>query len=78
MENFLNNKIFPLNILITSGNGNIAKLIVKNLKSKYNITSLSKNELNILNYNEIKNLLDKNDFDILIHTAIIGGRRIKI
>jgi GDP-L-fucose synthase len=66
-----------MNILITGGNGNIAKMIKTNLSNKYNITALPRDKLNILNYEEIKNYLATNKFDILIHTAFLGGRRTK-
>lgn len=66
-----------MKILITGGNGNIAKIITKNLSNIHEITSLNRTELNILNYNELSNYLNNNTFDILIHTAIIGGRRTK-
>ena len=66
-----------MKILITGGNGNISKMIQNNLSNIYNITALSRDKLNILNYNELHNYLSENTFDILIHTAIIGGRRTK-
>lgn len=66
-----------MKILITGGNGNISKMIINNLSNIYNITALSRDKLNILNYNELHNYLSENTFDILIHTAIIGGRRTK-
>jgi dTDP-4-dehydrorhamnose reductase len=67
-----------MKILITGGNGNIAKIIRSNLNSeKYEITNLDRKSLNILNQNELKEYLNNNFFDILIHTAIIGGRRTK-
>jgi GDP-L-fucose synthase len=64
-------------ILITGGNGNISKIIKKNLSNKYEITNLSRYDLNVLSYDEIKKYLDNNNFDILVHTAILGGRRTK-
>jgi len=66
-----------MKILLTGGNGNIAKTIKKNMSNYYDITSPSRNELNILNFEEIKIFLNNNDYDILIHTAIEGGRRTK-
>jgi len=63
-------------ILITGGNGNLASIIKTNL-TRYNITNCSRNDLNILNIKEIEEYLNKNKFDILIHTAILGGRRTK-
>ena len=64
-----------MKILITGGNGNIATIIKNNLCNIHEITALPRNKLNILNYNEIKNYLNENTFDVLIHTAILGGRR---
>lgn len=67
-----------MKILITGGNGNIAKMIKTNLSSNYDIQNPSRHELNILNYCEIQQYLNINThFDILIHTAILGGRRTK-
>jgi UDP-glucose 4-epimerase len=66
-----------MKILITGGNGNIAKMIKKNLSNKYEIVNLSRHDLNVLSYDDVKNYLDKNHFDILVHTAILGGRRTK-
>jgi nucleoside-diphosphate-sugar epimerase len=66
-----------MKILITGGNGNIAKIITKNLSNIHDITSLNRSELNILNYDQLSKYLEENTFDGLIHTAILGGRRTK-
>ena len=66
-----------MKILITGGNGNIAKMIKRNLSSSYEITNLSRNDLNVLNLKEIEYYLNKNSYDVLVHTAILGGRRTK-
>jgi UDP-glucose 4-epimerase len=66
-----------MKILITGGNGNIAKMIYANLSSQYEITNVSRNDLNVLNKSEIEEYLQRNHFDILVHTAIVGGRRTK-
>jgi GDP-L-fucose synthase len=66
-----------MKILITGGNGNIAKMIKRNLSNYYEIDNPSRQELNILNSNEIENYLNAKSYDILIHTAIVGGRRTK-
>jgi nucleoside-diphosphate-sugar epimerase len=66
-----------MKILITGGNGNIAKMIKNNLSCFYEITNPNHQELDILDYKQLKNFLDNNNFDILIHTAILGGRRTK-
>jgi len=66
-----------IRILITGGNGNIAKMIKNNLSNEYDIINLSRNDLNVLNLKDIENYLNNNHFDILVHTAILGGRRLK-
>ena len=66
-----------MKILITGGNGNIAKMIKNYFSLDHNINSPSREELNILNLNELSNFLMYKEFDILIHTAISGGRRTK-
>ena len=66
-----------IKILITGGNGNIAKMIKNNLSNYYEIINLSRNDLNVLNLKDIENYLNNNYFDILVHTAILGGRRLK-
>lgn len=67
-----------INILITGGNGNIAKIIKNSLPSdNFNIINPSREELNILDLSTIKTFLINKQFDILIHTAITGGRRLK-
>lgn len=66
-----------LKILITGGNGNIAKIIKKNLSDIFNITNLSRTDLNVLNLKDIEEYLNNNEYDILVHTAILGGRRTK-
>jgi nucleoside-diphosphate-sugar epimerase len=67
-----------MKILITGGNGNIASIIKRNLNTDYNITALSRDSLNLLNFDQIKEYFETNSFDILIHTAITGGRRTKL
>jgi nucleoside-diphosphate-sugar epimerase len=64
-------------ILITGGNGNLSKIIKKNLSDFYEIICLSRQDLDILNLQDLKNYIEQHSFDILVHTAIGGGRRTK-
>jgi len=66
-----------MRILITGGKGNIATIIKNNLYSEYDISNPSHQELDILDINQLDEYLKNNIFDILIHTAILGGRRTK-
>lgn len=67
-----------MNILITGGNGYIATGLYKHLSSKYNITSISRQTFDLSNYEQTKSWFSNKFFDIVIHTAIIGGNRLKI
>ena len=66
-----------MKILITGGNGNIAKMIKTHLSDLFDIVNPSHKELDILDLNKIREFLNDKCFDILIHTAILGGRRNK-
>ena len=66
-----------IKILITGGNGNIAKIIKKNLYELYDFYTPSHSELDILDYNKLKDYINDIKPDIIIHTAILGGRRTK-
>jgi GDP-L-fucose synthase len=66
-----------MKILITGGNGNIAKMIKTNLSNEHEFVAPSRSELNVLNMAELENFLSKEPYDLLIHTAISGGRRTK-
>ena len=66
-----------MRILITGGRGNIAQIIKQHLSIKYEIVSPTRLELNVLSLTDIKEFLEGQTFDILIHTAITGGRRTK-
>lgn len=68
-----------MKILITGSNGYIAKSIIKNLKDKNEIIPLSRSDADLTKINEVNNFFDKHkNFDVIIHTAITGGSRLKI
>ena len=54
----LYNKMEKSKILITGGNGNIAKIIFNNLHHLFYIESPSRTELNILNLIDIQKYLE--------------------
>ena len=70
-----------MKILITGGNGNIAKIIKNNLFKNINenniFTSPGRDILNLLDFNIVKNFMKDKEFDICFHTSIYGGRRTK-
>jgi nucleoside-diphosphate-sugar epimerase len=72
-----------MKILITGGNGNIAKIIKNNLKNnnenntEHTFNAPGRDKLNLLDAHMVKDFMEHNDFDICFHTCILGGRRTK-
>ena len=68
-----------MRVLITGGNGNIAKIIKNNLNDNYTYITPGRAELNLLDFEMVKKFFENNEntFDICFHTSIQGGRRTK-
>jgi len=64
-------------VLITGGNGYIAKSIANNLWEKYHIISPGREELDLLDSKSVDAFFEGKYFDVVIHTAILGGSRLK-
>lgn len=64
-------------ILITGGNGYIAKSLYAALKSKYDVTIISRKDLDLSNGDSIAQYMRNRYFDTVIHCAIKGGSRLK-
>ena len=63
-----------MKILITGGNGFIAKEIHKYLGNEYDIHCLGKEQLNLLDKESIHRRTIE-FYDVIINTAVIGGNR---
>lgn len=67
-----------MRILITGGNGYIANSIFNQLND-YDITKISRSDFDLSNRDLVNNFFKKNGyFDVLIHTAVVGGSRLKL
>jgi len=64
-----------MNIVLTGSNGYIAKSIYNSLKNKHNFIFLNRNNVNLLDKEDIFIKLCNQKIDIIIHTAVEGGRR---
>ena len=62
-------------IFITGANGFIGKNLCEGLREYYDIFSLSRNELNLLDESEVEEYFKKNYFDAIIHCATQNASR---
>jgi len=65
-----------MNILITGGNGYIAKSLYNSLKDKYNVMSISRYDFDLTNREATNNFFKHRSFDVVIHCAVKGGSRL--
>jgi GDP-L-fucose synthase len=63
-----------MKILIIGKTGFIGSHLVEALSEKHNVVSPSKNELNLVDSTQVYNFLNNNKFDLIINTAIVGGK----
>jgi dTDP-4-dehydrorhamnose reductase len=66
-----------MNILITGGKGNLATILKTSLSVLHNVDSPGHSEMDLLDIDSMKQYLQNKVFDVVIHTAIQGGRRTK-
>jgi GDP-L-fucose synthase len=66
-----------MKVLITGGNGYIAKGLYNNLKDIHNITLLTRQECDLTNFHAVNSYFHDKYFDVLIHCAVDGGSRLK-
>ena len=64
-----------MHILITGGNGNLATILKTSLSCLHNVEAPGRAEMNMLDIDSMKQYLQNKTFDVVIHTAIQGGRR---
>lgn len=65
------------NILITGRSGYIARSLYKELSNKYNITCIGRDTLDLTNSIDTRVYMRDKHFDVVIHTAVSGGSRLK-
>jgi|TARA_R110002153_G_scaffold216637_1_gene369145 nucleoside-diphosphate-sugar epimerase len=65
-----------MKILITGKNGYIAKSLMKALSPNYNITSIGREDFELLDINAVEEWFNGKYFDLVIHTAVVGGNRL--
>ena len=66
-----------MKILITGGNGYIAKSLYSAFKDKYDITSITRQDFDLTDSFETLKYFSNKYFDIILHCAVSGGNRLK-
>lgn len=66
-----------MNILITGGNGYIAQSLYTALKDIHSITLVNRSTFDVTNQRQVNEWFIDKYFDVVIHTAISGGSRLK-
>lgn len=62
-------------IFITAKNGFIGSSLVKSLTHKYEVISTCRSTLDLTNKEMMRNFFQKNNFDVIINTASMGGQK---
>lgn len=65
-----------MNILVTGGNGYIARSLVRGLENKHTITSITRKDFDLIDSRATNSWFDEHSYDAVIHTAISGGSRL--
>jgi len=67
-----------MRILITGGNGYIAKSLNTAFKNEYNITTICRNDFDLSNSVATNKFFEsRKPFDVVIHCAVTGGNRLE-
>ena len=66
-----------MRILITGGNGYIAKSLYNAFKDKYEITYITRQDFDLTDQFETSKYFSNKYFDVVVHCAVSGGSRLK-
>lgn len=66
-----------MKVLVTGANGYVARSIIDNLKGDYDVTSISRQEVDLSNGEKVFQYFKDKYFDVVIHCAVVGGSRLK-
>lgn len=66
-----------MKVLITGGNGYIAQRLMHYLHDIFDVVSEPRSTLDLLNEQAVSSYLSRESYDVVIHTAVVGGSRLK-
>ena len=67
-----------MRILITGGNGYIAKSLYNAYKDVYNVTCITRHDFDLTSFEAMNKYFEGKYFDVVIHCAVQGGSRLKV
>lgn len=67
-----------MRILITGCNGFIGRNLSQYFGKQQVVDTVSRNDLDLLDYNAVQQFFDSRHYHLVIHTAVEGGRRTKL
>lgn len=67
-----------MKILITGAKGFIGSELVKSFSKKYEVTGISRDEVDLTDLSAVTNFFYDKHYDVVIHCATVGGRRFNI
>jgi GDP-L-fucose synthase len=66
-----------MKILITGGNGYIAKNLYNIFKDKYDVTCITRQDFDLTDSFETLKFFNNKEFDVVLHCAVSGGSRLR-
>ena len=66
-----------MKILITGGNGYVAKSLTTALRNTHEVYAPTRQQLNLIDSKAINTWFEDKYFDVVIHCAVVGGSRLK-
>lgn len=66
-----------MKILVTGGNGYIGSSLNSYLSKKYDVTTVTRKDFDLINQREVTEWFKDKSYDVVIHTAIRGGSRLR-
>ena len=66
-----------MKVLITGANGYIGKSLYNALKDKYEVTTITRKEVDLINNSSVSLFFLGEKYDVIIHCAVVGGSRLQ-
>lgn len=67
-----------MKILITGGNGYVAKSFYNAFKDLYNVTCITRHDFDLTSFEAMNRFFQGKYFDVILHCAVQGGSRLKV